>query len=93
MNASDFLTGVYMTTFAASGLFFFKFWKASRDRFYLLFATACWLIAVERIAPFFFDTSHDNLQAADAWIYLPRLAAFISILMAILHKNRSTKHH
>lgn len=90
MTVAIFLAGIFVGTFSASGLFFLKFWKASRDSFFLYFAIACWLMVLERIVAItlegFFQiitTGSENL----AWVYLIRLSAFAVILAAILKKN------
>ena len=93
--ASSFFSGVSMATFAASGLFFFKFWTASRDRFFLLFAAACWLVSFERVVAFFVQGTQEATWSptveASAWVYLIRLCAFLAILAAILTKNRQPR--
>lgn len=87
-----FLSGVTMATFAAAGLFFIKFWRASRDRFFLLFALSCWLIAGERVVALFIRATLEPLWSASSeamvWVYLVRLFAFIAIAVAIWEKNR-----
>ncbi len=92
MIAAVFLSGVTAATFAASGLFFLKFWSASRDRFFALFAAACFLIAFERVVAFFVHGTREVIRspAAEAsfWVYLIRLLAFLFILLAIYQKNR-----
>lgn len=95
MILTVYLSGITTATFAASGLFFMKFWRASSDRFFLYFALACWLISFERfIALFIHDTLQPirgNLEGAATWIYLIRLLAFGLILLAVVAKNRSSK--
>lgn len=47
---TDMLLGaIGMASFAA-GLFFLRFWKNTRDRFFLFFAIAFWVEGVNRIA-------------------------------------------
>jgi hypothetical protein len=95
MSAADFLSGVSMATFAAAGVFFLKFWLASRQRFYLLFCAACWSLSVERIVLFFVQqsrlTTGHPLVEASSWVYLLRLTAFILILIAVVNKNMRTE--
>lgn len=94
MIFSDFLAGVTMATFAASGVFFLKFWRASRDRFYLLFSLACWLLALDRTTSVAVGISQQALRSvateSSSWVYLIRLVAYLMILFAIIEKNRST---
>jgi hypothetical protein len=87
----EFISGIYMATFAFSGVFFLKFWKASKDRFFLFFCLACWLIAAERVALFFVEggyTSDPNAMETRSWAYLIRLVAYCFIFYAIVDRNR-----
>lgn len=79
-----FLSGAFMTALAIGGLFFFKFWKQSRDRLFLQFAVAFWMLAAERIPLVFYHHS----QEPGSLVYLVRLCAFLIILSAIYNKNR-----
>jgi hypothetical protein len=95
MNAPTFLAGICLATFAASGLFFLKFWRASQDRFFLYFAIACWFISFERLVAFFVQGMLDSNQPPPpegvSWVYLIRLCAFILIILAFYEKNRPRK--
>ena len=87
-----FLSGVTTATFFASSVFFVKFWRASRDKFFLLFAMACALLGLERLTLAIFFPSHnsDLVDPGEAqfWIYLIRAAAFSLILLAFIQRNR-----
>ena len=91
MSTVILLSGISLTTFAASGVFFFKFWRASRDPFFILFGTACWLIAAERLVAHFILPTRQPIYSpeveATSWIYLLRLFAFLLILIAIVKKS------
>ncbi|WP_141735534.1 DUF5985 family protein [Oligoflexus tunisiensis] len=87
LDAGMFLSGIYMATFAASGFFFLKFWRRTRDQFFLLFAWACWLIAAERVA-LLLAVPEDEPRSV---VYFIRLAAFILIIAAIVNKNLQRK--
>jgi hypothetical protein len=95
MNIYFFLSGISVATFGASALFFHKFWRASHDRLFLAFATACWLIAAERVVALFVDGTREAIATAatetSSWIYLFRLLAFVIILAGVIDKNRATK--
>lgn len=88
-----FFSGVSMATFAASGLFFYKFWRASHDRFFLFFMISCELLALERLIALYIHGTLDPLRSsateAASWIYCVRLLAFVILLYGILDKNRS----
>jgi len=91
-SVTVFLSGVTMATFLAAGIFFIRFWRTSRDRFFLLFAISCWLIAFERVVALFINSTLEPLWTNSSeslfWVYLVRLFAFISIAIAIYEKNR-----
>ncbi|MGE0172581.1 MAG: DUF5985 family protein [Oligoflexales bacterium] len=92
---SDFFSGISTSTFAASGLFFLKFWFASRDRFFLQFSAACWCLAIERLVLVVVTHSHITpdtpVVEASSWVYLLRLSAFVLISWAIIDKNRKNE--
>lgn len=94
MNSVSFLSGVTVATFLASGLFFFRFWKASRDRFFLCFSIGCSLIALDRFIAIYLIATRDPVWSASseatAWVYLVRLAAFGIILLGVVEKNRTS---
>lgn len=73
-----------MIAFLIGGTFFLRFWKQTRDGFFLIFAVAFWLMAVERIPLAFVYPN----QETKPFVYLIRLAAFSLIIAAILYKNR-----
>ena len=82
-----FLSGIFMATFAASGLFFLKFWRKTGEPFFFAFAVACWMIALERIPLLFYGQTNESRY----WVYLFRMSAFIFIILAILRANRSRR--
>lgn len=96
MNVTEFFAGIAVATLSASGLFFFRFWKQSHDHFYLLFALAMGLLAVERAALIFIvhpvGVLSPEMHEGATWIYLIRLVAFLAILWAIIDKNRPNSH-
>ena len=89
---SVFLTGFAAAAFAASGLFFFKFYKASRDRFFLCFGVGCMLIAIERTVGALMTrpvlAPGDPISDALIGVYAIRLVAFLAILLGIWIKNQ-----
>jgi hypothetical protein len=87
-----FLAGISAATFLFSGVFFLRFWKLSRDRFFLYFALSCGLIAFERLVVLTLDgTYHFFSEGSEglAWVYLIRLTAFALLIFAIIVKNRT----
>lgn len=66
-----------------AGLFFFRFWRSSRDRFFLYFALSFWIEGINRIALGLLTASEDT-----PIFYGVRIIAYGLILVAILQKNR-----
>jgi len=67
-----------------AGLYFFRFWRRTRDSFFLLFALSFWIEAFNRVAL-------ELLQGADERapiFYGIRVIAYGLILVAIWQKNR-----
>lgn len=69
------------------GVFFLRFWRSTRDRFFLYFALSFWIQGINRV--------HIGLKGApsedEAVIYLIRLVAYVLILVAIWEKNRPAR--
>lgn len=79
----EFVFGVLTSLAFVCGLFFLRYWSQSRDRFFLFFAAAFWLLG----ATWALLTGHRREEYTH-YIYLLRLFAFLLILVAILDKNR-----
>lgn len=80
------LMGAIAAGSAFAGLFFFRFWYHTRDRFFLFFAASFWLEAAGRVALVL--VPHANEQ--EPLFYLARLVGYGLILAAIWQKNRSS---
>ncbi len=81
---SSFITGALTTGYLLLGLFFLKFWRRTRDRFFAYFACAFWLMAAGEGA---FAIAGGNSENTSPSIYLLRLFGFILIIVAIVRKN------
>ena len=79
-----FINGAIAMACAAIGMFFLKFWKNTRDRLFALFAVAFWMLAVDRII----INAIGQTETSSPEEYLPRLGAFLVIIVAIIEKNR-----
>lgn len=80
-----FLSGAIMFGTAVAAGFFFKYWRRTKDRLFLIFGIAFVLMACERLVLAFLSST----QAEEAtFVYLFRLGAFLLILFAIVDKNR-----
>jgi hypothetical protein len=82
-----FLLGVIATSSFIAGAFFFKFWRQTRDSFFLSFAASFVLGGLDRTALIFFERPNEGA----AWVYLLRLFSMLLILAAILKMNYSAK--
>jgi hypothetical protein len=76
-----FLYGLLTAASLVAALFFFRFWRQSRDGLFCSFAIAFVLMGA--------NTTLSAFIAGDEYpaIYLLRLAAFALIIFAILRKN------
>ena len=80
----DFLSGAITMGFLVAGFFFLRFWKRTRERLFLAFAAAFWLLGLGQALLAFTDIPVEERS----WLYLLRLAAFSLILVSIWRKNR-----
>ena len=78
------LTGAIAAGWAIAGLFFFRFWRQTRDRFFLWFALSFWLEAGNRVGLGMMAPASEDNPA----IYGLRVVAYGLILLAIWQKNR-----
>ncbi|MBA2669632.1 MAG: hypothetical protein H0U67_04605 [Gemmatimonadetes bacterium] len=83
MNA--LLSGLIVAGYAVCGLFFFRFWRDTADRLFLIFGIAFWLLGGQRLLLL----GMGDVQGASPYVYLIRLLAFSLILLAIVNKNRT----
>ncbi len=81
---SVILGAVAMASLVAS-LFFIRFWRQTRDRFFLFFAIAFGVDAVSRTILALGDISKEH----EPFFYLARLVTFGLIIIAIIDKNRA----
>jgi hypothetical protein len=79
-----FLMGAIAMAWAASALFFLRFWQDTHDRLFLMFAIAfCLLGSTRLIMAMMGEPAEEHSQ-----LYWVRLAAYLLILVAIVDKNR-----
>jgi uncharacterized protein DUF5985 len=81
------LSGAITMGYMVVGLFFLRFWRDTRDRLFLSFAIAFWILAIQRLALVL--TRH--MVETGTGLYLVRLFAFLLILAAIIDKNRAPR--
>jgi hypothetical protein len=82
-GAELFIAGTLVMAAFAIGLHFLKYWRLSKDRFFIWFAVAFWVFGLGWIFRAFTGGSEHG-----HWAYVPRLVAFLMIIIAILDKNR-----
>lgn len=81
------LAGAIALGSALAGLFFFRFWHRTRDRFFLLFAASFWIEGGNRVALALVEHADET----EPVFYLVRLLAYGLILLAICDKNRGRR--
>ncbi|HET6829184.1 MAG TPA: DUF5985 family protein [Ramlibacter sp.] len=81
---NQMLMGGIAVGWLVAGLFFFRFWRHTRDRFFLYFALSFWIEALNRVALGLLAGSSEN----DPVFYGIRLVSYGLILLAIWQKNR-----
>jgi hypothetical protein len=79
----SFLTGVLATAFLTVGLFFLRFWRETRDSFFLAFAASFLIEGLNRVSILWLPRPNEGTPR----VYLIRLFASLLILGAILRKN------
>jgi hypothetical protein len=84
LTTLTFLWGASAAAAAVAGLFFLKFWRRTRDRFFLAFALAFWALTFNWVGL----AATRRGDEARTYFYLVRLAAFVLILGAVADKNR-----
>jgi len=77
------LTGAIAASSLLVGLFFFRFWRNSRDRFFLLFAISFFIEGLDRVALGLVQASEN-----EPLVYGGRIVAYGLIVLAIWDKNR-----
>lgn len=83
---NQFLLGGIVACCGVAGLYFLRFWRRTRDRFFVIFAIAFWTLGVNWMALAFI-----NADEVRTWLYAVRLLAFVMILLAIVDKNRARR--
>ena len=83
MIIEGFLLGVIAAASLTASVFFLRFWRDTRDSFFLAFAAFFLVEAGIRLTLLFFSRPNEG----SPWIYVVRLAASLGILFAIIRKN------
>jgi hypothetical protein len=80
-----FLQTVSATAAVAAGLFFFRFWRESRDRLFAFFGASFWVLAVSWTLLALVNPSDETRP----YIYAIRLVAFLLMIVGMVDKNRA----
>jgi len=78
-----FLLGMLATMSIIAGVFFLRFWKDTRDPFFLAFAVSFIIEGLNRISLLAVPQPNEGAP----WTYVVRLFSVLLILGAILKKN------
>ena len=79
-----FLSGAVTFGFVLAALFFFRFWRRTTDGLFFWFGLSFVMLAGGQALVTLLDVT----QEERSWIFLLRLAAFVIIASAIVHKNK-----
>jgi hypothetical protein len=82
MNA--FLSGAIVMASWVAGLLFLRYFRDTRDRLFLIFALAFWVLSLNWIALAIGQPADENQH----YYYITRLVAFLLIIWGIIVKNR-----
>lgn len=85
MNAM--LSGGIATLSIIAGVFFLRYWRSSRDRFFLYFAASFLIEGVNRFVLYLMVGLQEDAPA----YYIVRLIAYGLIVFAIVAKNRERR--
>ena len=84
---NEFLMGGIAIASLVAGLYFFRFWRHTRDAFFIFFALSFWIEGANRVAMAALDLSSEDAPVH----YVVRLVAYGLIIAAIVIKNRSSR--
>jgi hypothetical protein len=82
-----FLWGASALACAIAGMFFLRFWRDTRDRFFAIFAVSFWVLAIDWVALVVWNPPNETRH----YFYGLRLVAFLLIIAAIVDKNRKSR--
>jgi uncharacterized membrane protein YqgA involved in biofilm formation len=85
MSLASFLSGLITMGFLIAALFFFRFWKRTRDTLFATFGVAFLLLALNQALIGLSEMTGEGRSL----LFLPRLAAFALLIGAIIGKNIS----
>ena len=84
---NEFVSGAIFACCWVVGLLFAKIHRTTSDRLFLRFAIAFWLLGVERLVLLVVEVGEEWR----GWVFVLRLAAFLTIIGAVVGKNRASR--
>jgi hypothetical protein len=84
LELNYFLQGAAAMACVVVGMFFARYWRTTRDRFFLFFVAAFCAFALNWVGVAVVQPSMESTH----WFYLFRLVGFLLIIAAIIDKNR-----
>lgn len=84
---NQFLRGALVMGCFVAGLFFLRFYRQSRDRIFVFFVAAFWLLAAHWIGLAVVNPAAETRH----YLFVVRLLAFVALLVGILDKNRRSR--
>jgi hypothetical protein len=82
----SFLNGATAMACIIAGIVFLTYWRDSRDRLFVFFAVAFWVLAFQWTLVAAIEPADEHRHL----FYLPRLVAFVLIAIGIVDKNRGS---
>lgn len=79
----EFLSGAVTMGFVIAAVFFLRFWRKTRDRFFVAFSIAFFLLALNQALAQWLGAADERVM----YTYLLRVLGFVIILAAIVDKN------
>jgi len=86
---ATFLSGMITAGFLVAALFFFRFWRRTRDPLFAIFGISFLLFAIGQSISVSFDFLRDDRTI----VYVLRLIGFGLLLVAIARKNFDKAKH
>ena len=81
----EFLAGVVAMGFVVISAFFLRFWSKTSDRFFLAFAIAFFLFALNQFLATWLGATDEHV----GYTYLLRVLGYVLLVCAIVDKNVS----
>lgn len=84
----DVISGAIAALSLVAALFFLRFWRSSRDKFFLWFAISFGIEGLNRMAMAITRQANEDTPVH----YVVRLVSYLVILYAIVEKNYFRRH-